>query len=648
MAAPTGPDDWVTGQSPAAASKPSGGTPSDSGPDDWSGGSSSAALGGDDLSQGNAIKYGLVGGLPFGKTMGAAVETAESYLPKWMRAPGDAPVDQTGEGWAQRYAENRARIFGNAANLQEAHPYTTAAAGVVPMLAMPGGATVKGAALAGGALGLSEGVESGDSAVGTVGRTILGAGLGAGGAKAVSAIAPVAGDATRKAVLSAADRLGVTMPRYAVSTSPLVQRAGMVGHSIPGMSTPLEEATSESVHGMGSAADTAAAGSTPLSAGEKVGDALKDWVGPGSKARVSAAYDNVNQFVNQNISSNSLNGVQQSMRDIIAKRGTYGDEPSGEAFDLINNAINKPIGLTYDGIKNLRSRIGEMMDQSILPAGSSQAELKTLYSGLSSDLADAVRYSARDPAGASAAFNRANALNAQTQAQRESLLKILGGQQANAPPEGIYGALQRAAQAKGGNINLLKLARDKVAPNDWNELSQGMVSQFGRDADGNFSPQRFLTDYGKISDEAKDELFAQGGPLRQNLDDLATVSRQWKSLYKYANPSGTAGHGVGVGMAIEGWRHPLKTLTAFMGGRALGKFLATPAGSGAAGAFVSAVGTGNANLIRNAATRVTATMGAQLGAKVDPMALAAAAMTREEEEHGGGNSSVDPGGGGQP
>ena len=92
-------------------------------------------------SLGQAVQYGLVSGIPFGKDIGAAVETGESYLPKWARAPGDAPVDQTGEPLMQRLAENRARIGQSATALQAAHPVAYTGSSLASGAALiPGGA----------------------------------------------------------------------------------------------------------------------------------------------------------------------------------------------------------------------------------------------------------------------------------------------------------------------------------------------------------------------------------------------------------------------------------------------------------------------------------------------------------------------------
>jgi hypothetical protein len=636
------PDDLVDPAPPPLATSPSG-PPSDL---IDPAGASSGGGDGDDGGATQAFQYGMVSGVPFGKTLGAAAETAESYLPKWMRAPGDAPVDQTGEGWAQRYAENRARIFQNAKNLQEAHPYATIAGEALPMLAAPEAGTVKGAMSYGAASGFGEGVEEGDSYAGIAAKTGLGAAGGGLGAAAINKVVPVFGDATRKAVLEAAQRLNTTMPRFAASTSPLVKRAGMIGFSVPGMSTPIEEATHASVSGMGTAAEQAAAGATKQTAGEAASTKLKDWIGPTSQGEVDAYYNRANAAMNQSAQT-PLYTTQSIANQIAQRRQAAGISGTGGAVDHVMDAIQRPGGLTYNGIKDLRSSVGEMMNQSILPQGMSGAELKQIYSGLSTDL-DRAAYTAGGQRGLQL-HNAANDFAKQTADRRNQLSALLGGPKAGASDEAVFQALKTAAGKTGGaDIDLLTEARKAITPQSWDHVARGMVSTLGRDADGNFSPQRFITDYGKIDDKAKGVLFGQTPGLQQNLDDLHTVSSQWKSLYKYANPSGTAGHGAGIGMAIEGWRHPLKTLGLYLGGAGLGKLLATPAGAGSAGNFVSAAATGRLNLIRQAAARISATAGAQFGARVDPMALAALAMERPWEGEGGEHGAGDTGGGGQP
>src|SRR5580704_1663798 len=299
------------------------------------GGDGGGGGGGDDGGAGQAFQYGTVSAVPFGKTLGAAIETGESYLPKWMRAPGDAPVDQTGEGWAQRYAENRARIMGNAKNLQTEHPYATIAGSVAPLLAAPELGTA-GWAGYGAASGFGEGVEQGDSAGGILAQTALGGAGGAIGSEASKLLAPA------------------------------------------------------------SAASDAAAGATKESAGAAASAGLKDWIGPVSQGDVDAKYNAVTQALTNPGAKTPLSATQSVANRIEANRGSLQD-PSG-ALQEVAKALKVGQG-TYSDIKALRTSIGQMMDSpSTLPAGVQGAELKQLYNGLSSDLERAAYTAGGQPA----------------------------------------------------------------------------------------------------------------------------------------------------------------------------------------------------------------------------------------------------------
>ena len=600
--------------------------------------------GGDgDGGAGQAFSYGMVSALPFGKRLGAAVETGESYLRDAglgrLVPEGDAPVAQTGEPIAQRYAENLARISKTAKNLQEAHPWATTAGSIAPLLAAPEIGTA-GWAGYGAASGLSEGVDEGATGWDLAGKVALGTAGGAIGSEAGKLIAPAAKTGTQ-AVLDAAKNLGTTMPRYSVGV-PLTQQIGKIGFSIPGMSTPLREETTKSIKGLGTAAEQAAAGATKESSGAAMSAGLKDWIGPVSQGDVDAKYNAVDQALTNPDAKTPLSALQSVASKINLQRGNLQD-PSG-ALAQVATALKAGQG-TYGEIKALRTSVGELMDSSVLPAGVQGSELKQIYGALSSDL-ERSAYTAGGQAGVDA-HNAATQFARETTARRQQLVSLLGGSKADASNEAVYGALKNAASTgNSADIALLRQARSVVPQQSWDSLSRGVVSTLGRDADGNFSTARFLTDYGKISDAAKDELFAQNTPLRNNLDDLHTVSEQWKELEHYANPSGTGQHAVGAAALLHGWHAPLETLAMFLGARQFGKLLATPAGAGAFGAVSRAVGTGNIARVQQAAARVAATVGAQGGARVDPMALAGwlAHHFAPEAGEGGGDS----GGGGQP
>ena len=69
-----------------------------------------------------------------------------------------------------------------------------------------------------------------------------------------------------------------------------------------------------------------------------------------------------------------------------------------------------------------------------------------------------------------------------------------------------------------------------------------VVSRLGRDPQGEFSFQRFLTAYGNLSPEGRRILFRSTGKdnLARSLDDIAFVTKELQEkLLKFYNPSGT-------------------------------------------------------------------------------------------------------------
>ena len=115
------------------------------------------------------------------------------------------------------------------------------------------------------------------------------------------------------------------------------------------------------------------------------------------------------------------------------------------------------------------------------------------------------------------------------------------------------------------DINKLAQARKVMGADDWNEVASSVVSRLGRDVEGNFSPQRFLTDYGNMSDAGRNLLFkSTNNPLKTHLDDIAEVSSRFKRLQQFANAVWHPARGVaGASLFFQ----PLVTLKAVVGAR---------------------------------------------------------------------------------
>lgn len=414
-------------------------------------------------------------------------------------------------------------------------------------------------------------------------------------------------DATRQlmsgapdiAAAQAAQRAGVPMPRMALSTKPAVQGMAMSLKTPPFIGTPIRQSADASMAQINNAVRRAAEIPTGSSvaapeAGAAMKSALEDYIGPTSQKNVSSHYDKVDQFIKPKagaqLPATPLNSTANTVAKIAAERVGANLEGNGKAVDHVINAVKNPSGLTYYGIKKLRSTVGEMLKPGRLPAETSEAELKQIYGSLTEDLKQSVLDSGSQPA--LSAFNRANNYARLVAGRREVLDKLLGTKS----DEGIVGALQRLAGSNSSaNIKLLTQARRSVGPADWNELSSAVIGNLGKNRAGEFSGDIFLSDYGKLSERAKSLLFGSTGaqsanaigetqPLRKSLDDIAMLSEKMKKLQKFGNTSGTTQSAAGLG-EIGAVLAAVKTgsvtailtvLSGMVGGRALSSFLAKP------------------------------------------------------------------------
>lgn len=385
-------------------------------------------------------------------------------------------------------------------------------------------------------------------------------------------------------VVAAADRLSqsgspVQVPKAVASDSGPVQQAGAVTSNIPIAGMPLVRASERTLEQLGTKADEVAQGygssSTVAQSGETARTAIKDWITGKSADATKKLYDSVDNLVNPN-SKTELVNTRNAAAEIESER-MAAHLPNGKAVDTILEAVNDANGLTYQGIKTLRSKIGEAMSSGILPEGMSGGDLKRIYSGLTDDL----RASTLVGGGQKAvdAFDRANKYYKLVSDRRESLAKIIGSD-GNASAETVFNRVSAmAGSTSRADISKLMQARKAIGPDDWNELASTVVQNLGRDVEGNFSAQRFVTAYNKLSNAGKSALFRSGNKsdLANHLDDIATVSSRFKELQKFANPSGTARAGLGGLIGAGAYAEPLTTAKMVLGGGAVAYALSRPA-----------------------------------------------------------------------
>lgn len=386
---------------------------------------------------------------------------------------------------------------------------------------------------------------------------------------------------------AAAKRLGVDLPRAAASDSTAVQQTGKILTNVPIGGTPLRQASEKAIGQLDDAAtrtQQAFGSGSVADAGAAARQGITDYSKTVLGKRVGDAYDAVDNLVTPNVTT-PLSSTMKAATDITARRTNANMAGESKAVALVRQATENPQGLNYQGIKDLRSSIGEMLEKpSMIPADMSQAELKRIYGALSDDLRTAVQRSGGDEA--LAAFEKANTTAAKVARERESLAKILGN---DISDERLFDRINAMAtsSARADRASLARV-RGAVSKETWDEIASGALAKIGRDAEGNFSPDRFVTGYGKLSDAGKSMLFGGKPELKSALDDIAMVSSRFKQLNQFANPSGTGQTVLGGALLPGLYMEPVATVSSIASARVMSSIMSKPTSARALAAYAKA------------------------------------------------------------
>lgn len=517
-----------------------------------------------------ALLRGVRKSLPFGQDIGAAATYLAGGNPLVERKLSDLITGQNKP--PSSFEEAKRQQIAQDVALQRQYPKTTFAGemagfftpgvgvagkmaqaeqAVASRLAPKIGETaarIAGAGAAGAGAGAVSGLGTGVTAeerLGEAGKQAIFGGVG-------GSLFPAVGAAVRGRPLTAAEeaaeRLGIDLPGYIGSESRIQKGLATAAGSVPIGGARIPQSAEKAITQMGEVAGNLLPSVSREEAGETAKDALVNWVKNRSTRAVEKAYDAVDRYVD-NSKKTALVNTANTIQSLGRKRleATLPEESS--AIKMVLDGATNPQGLNYSGIKRLRSEIGEKLKEGILPADLSRAELKNIYGALTEDLREAVKN-----AGSSQglrAFERANNLYRDVSAKRKQLTKIVG-LAGDVAPEAVFNRLVTMASEKAGNLGRLKQARSSMSPDQWEDVTSGILSTIGRNPEGGFSPERFITGYYKMSDAGRDAIFGPAGnPLRQSLDDLLQVSGKFKELGKFTNTSKTANVLAGISLLAE-------------------------------------------------------------------------------------------------
>lgn len=220
-------------------------------------------------------------------------------------------------------------------------------------------------------------------------------------------------------------------------------------------------------------------------------------------------------------------------------------------------ALKKDAGdigeVPFAALKELRSRIGKRLSSFSLVDDVDRGDLKQLYGAITADLKEAA---SREGPNSLKAFNRANNFyRAGIKRVDETLTPLLR----NKVPERIFKALEASGAEGATKIrttlrSLNQGEKDVVAGTVLSRLGKA-TNRAQNELGEVFSTETYLTNWNKLSKEAKDALF-NGTSLAGLRKDLDTVARVVAGIREsggvFTNPSGSAGQVVGQTLTMVG------------------------------------------------------------------------------------------------
>ena len=409
-------------------------------------------------------------------------------------------------------------------------------------------------------------------------------------AGAPTRLASTAGVATRgQEALRAADAVRdttgvhVPIPQNMVSDSGTASLASRGLQALPGGSASFEKGAAQMEHGIQRAVGEAAGMETGgvVSSAEKAGETARAGITEYAKPkdgvlaqRVSEAYNKVDDLVNPTV-THDLKNTRDIAQDLQTRFEATGHEGLNPTLKEVLGAVTKPEGLTYSGLKDLRSRVGEMLEggSSIKDTGVSDKELRGLYKGLTDDMRSLVQTHGGERG--LQLWERANNYARLASERRDQLGKILGVSRSD---EAILGGLiNKAGSKNAADAKTLALAKKSMPADQWNEIAGAVVNRIGRDAQGNFDPTKWGTQYGNLSERGKSLLFGDNQRLRKALDNIEKLAKVEELPHEAGQLAHLAAMGVTLNHAQGGLGHLAHIAGAVTGMKLLGHMLTKPA-----------------------------------------------------------------------
>lgn len=373
---------------------------------------------------------------------------------------------------------------------------------------------------------------------------------------------------------------GVPVSALTISNNPVIQRMGSILKGTFGSTKVIENNIEDTLGALERRIAKRAFSTgdivTPQQAGQRIQAGIGNYIDK-FQATSSKLYARVGRYIGDDTAS-ELGNLQRAIGSELAaasnapnlKARTESNRAVRIALDAIQDmgidtssrdfvtgASRGKIGLNYKDMRRYRTEIGSLIKQNVI-SGEDNALAKRVYGALTEDMKDVARSKGTQ---ALRAFNNANSFYQQGLEQIEQRLQRYIG--TNADPGQLLTMLQSSSRNSDFKLNAIMRALPKE---DVPVIRDAILQRMGQNNKGVFSPAKFVSDYHKMSNEAKKALFGGGDSgFRQSLDRLSSISNHLVQSGRYENFSRTADNLGNIGLIALGAVNPT-TAAATAGG----------------------------------------------------------------------------------
>lgn len=282
-------------------------------------------------------------------------------------------------------------------------------------------------------------------------------------------------------------------------------------------------------------------GLSPSSAGELLQKGLKGFVSK-FQERSNKLYDEVAAQIppGTRVDVSNMKGAVTEAKQYFAGNPELASKLGLSRWDGVLAEAEKN-GISWQAVRQLRSQIGEAIGSNRgALADEDVGRLKQLYGALTSDMEAAAK--AAGPK-AYQAWSRANGFY---KSGAKRIERSLDGTISAKNPERAFEAFDALTQADRSTADIARMRQIKssLSRDDWSQISESIADRLGKaksgaqNAEGTvFSPATFLTEWNKMSPDAKRILFDE--PVRVELEKIAKVSERVKAAGAERNMSNT-------------------------------------------------------------------------------------------------------------